>query len=377
MDRLDAARALLGVSPSSSSQTPSDSDPFSSSPPNTSRLSAASVAFGGHRYFGQAAPAPPQGQQNAPTLLLASSLCTLAAASEATAAATHNSRTVSFDKQLQHQQTAEAQPSSPCLNGLDALAALASSEQASLEHKQQHQQTSQLSGSSFHSFSSSSDDDSDTMPPPPSRAERGRRRAVSNPEGMEKWAPPSRRHFVLPASILEEELAEASAAMEAQERSNQVLAAAAVVAALPPGQTSAFTNSSTSSPKQKKATPSSTVVNEPTDGPISGLMSEEEQANLTPDELLKRARSRLLEDLSEGSLNGEKGVLTLPHALSKYKEVSIFLDVYVQLCLCCMKWKQIAFPCSKLITVAIVLSLPAMFLKGIQSERTHRNLHSS
>jgi hypothetical protein len=30
----------------------------------------------------------------------------------------------------------------------------------------------------------------------------------------------------------------------------------------------------------------------------------------------------LLEDLSEGSLNGEKGVLTLPHSLSKYKEVN-------------------------------------------------------
>ena len=49
---------------------------------------------------------------------------------------------------------------------------------------------------------------------------------------------------------------------------------------------------------------------------------EEDESTLEPEELLRRARSRLLEDLSEGaSLSGEKGVLTLPHSLSKYKEV--------------------------------------------------------
>jgi len=58
-----------------------------------------------------------------------------------------------------------------------------------------------------------------------------------------------------------------------------------------------------------------------------------DESLLEPEELLRRARSRLLEDLSEGSedgvnggaggggLNGEKGVLTLPHSLGKYKEV--------------------------------------------------------
>ena len=51
MDRLDAARALLGVSPSS--HTPDSDDTLS--PPNTSRLSAASVSFGGSRFFGQTA----------------------------------------------------------------------------------------------------------------------------------------------------------------------------------------------------------------------------------------------------------------------------------------------------------------------------------
>ena len=69
----------------------------------------------------------------------------------------------------------------------------------------------------------------------------------------------------------------------------------------------------------------------------SNIGDEEEEdideSLLEPEELLRRARSRLLEDLSEGSedgvnggaggggLNGEKGVLTLPHSLGKYKEV--------------------------------------------------------
>lgn len=73
--------------------------------------------------------------------------------------------------------------------------------------------------------------------------------------------------------------------------------------------------------EEEEERPKKTAVAPTAAAPISGLMSEEEQANLTPEELLKRARSRLLEDLSEGSLNGEKGVLTLPHSLSKYKEV--------------------------------------------------------
>jgi hypothetical protein len=130
--------------------------------------------------------------------------------------------------------------------------------------------------------SSSSDDDSETMPPPPPRMVTARRRSVSNPEGMEKWVPrnQSRLHFVLPASILEEELAEASAAMKAkqeeQENENYTI---------------------------------DTIV-------------EEEEEIVDQDELLRRARSRLLEDLSESNLTGEKGDLTLPHSLAKYKEVS-------------------------------------------------------
>ena len=170
--------------------------------------------------------------------------------------------------------------------GLDALAALASQE-AMAEPKKSLQVTfvdaPEIS-------SSSSEDEEAEMPPPPPRFRR--RRSCSNPEGMEKWdslrpdMKTTRRHFVLPASILESELAEANAAVMEQER----------------------TASEQESRKEN--------MNE--DGDVDDDVDE---SLLTPEELLTRARSRLLEDLSEGTMNGEKGVLTLPHALSKYKEV--------------------------------------------------------
>jgi hypothetical protein len=122
------------------------------------------------------------------------------------------------------------------------------------------------------------------MPPPPPRVVTSRRRSFSNPEGMEKWSPKDRNrlHFVLPASILEEELAEASAALKAKEQMDE-------------------------------------------ESEANECEEEEEEEFLDEDELLRRARSRLLEDLSEGNLTGEKGVLTLPHSLTKYKEVSGYL----------------------------------------------------
>jgi hypothetical protein len=169
--------------------------------------------------------------------------------------------------------------------GLDALALLATKEQASMESFPPQmdpalQESMPLVASAV--SSSSSDDDSETMPPPPPRMVTARRRSVSNPEGMEKWVPrnQNRLHFVLPASILEEELAEASAAMKA---------------------------------KQEE------LKNE--NYRIDTIVEEEEEI-LDQDELLRRARSRLLEDLSESNLSGEKGELTLPHSLAKYKAVS-------------------------------------------------------
>lgn len=288
MDRLDAARALLGVSPASSSAE--------TSPPNRSKLS---VSFGSPitaRTFQQTTA---QQSQEPPRLPL-----------EAAAK-------VTFETPLPEPPTFRLTPPAVAVisNGLDALAALASSEQATWDQHQPQQQPQVTSALS----SSSSDDDSEVMPPPPPRAT-GRRRSVSNPEGMEKWANtrPSRRHFVLPASILEEELAEASAAMEAHERKNSM------------------DEEEEEEEEQPEESHSSSVDNA---APISGLMSEEEQANLSPEELLKRARSRLLEDLSEGNLAGEKGVLTLPHSLSKYKEVRTDIEpkwkipsLFVSLC---------------------------------------------
>jgi hypothetical protein len=127
-------------------------------------------------------------------------------------------------------------------------------------------------------ISSSSDDDgSESMPPPPPR----RRRSISNPEGMEKYNNnPFRLSLVLPAAILEEELAEASAAVKAKEEEE--------------------------------------AAEEEDD---DDNYEEEEEVSLDHGELLRRARSRLLEDLSQCNLNGEKGVLILPHDMDKYKEV--------------------------------------------------------
>ncbi|CAB9513243.1 CCT motif [Seminavis robusta] len=306
MDRLDAARALLGVSPASQSSEPSSNNG------KTSRLSAASVSFASPITVASSAvlvSSQPTAQKSQETRFALTSSPSRGSPRAQQTATNSNNRSVSFQQpptaqpQQQQQPTQRFELAPPAVvvsTGLYALAALASSEQASWEPRGAPLQLSAASGgpslvvSASTTASSSSDDDSEAMPPPPPRAG-GRRRSVSNPEGMEKWAPPNRRHFVLPASILEEELAEANAAMEAHQRHKQKLG---------PINEDEETQQQTAS-----------------SAPISGLMSEEEQANLSPEELLKRARSRLLEDLSEGSINGEKGVLTLPHSLSKYKEV--------------------------------------------------------
>jgi hypothetical protein len=294
MDRLDAARALLGVSPS-----PQTSEPTSSSNNSNnngmSRLSASNISFVVATKSPRVSQPTSQHSQETPATSTSSTGPSSSNANTSTSTSpSGRNRMVSFE-QPSHQRFELAPPAVVISTGLDALAALASSEQASWELRKQQEAFLIVSAST----SSSSDDDSEAMPPPPPRVG-GRRRSVSNPEGMEKWAPSSsaRRHFVLPASILEEELAEANAAMEAHERHNLQL-----LGAIEEGQEQ----------QQKPA------GRKP--APVSGLLTEEEQANLTPEELLKRARSRLLEDLSEGSLNGEKGVLTLPHSLSKYKEV--------------------------------------------------------
>jgi hypothetical protein len=189
---------------------------------------------------------------------------------------------------------------------LEYLAALAGRERCAVEVSSLTTTTT-ASNSVSNSSSSSSDDDSEAMPPPPPRGRQVRPRSISNPEGMEKWSlanevidpysAADRRHFVLPASILAEELRVARvAAREFQSGS-------------PP-----------SIPEDAEYHDDSSFSQTPQDDDEDNDVDNFYE-NLSPDQLLHRARSRLLEDLSESCVTGEKGILTLPHALAKYKEV--------------------------------------------------------
>lgn len=203
--------------------------------------------------------------------------------------------------------------------GLDALAFLATQEQEAAAA------TTTVPYSSVslvaHPAVTSSDDDSEIMPPPPPRTTvTRRRRSVSNPEGMDKWGLPltmdydstnssksqtmRRLRLVLPVSILEEEIAEANAAVIAKEKSTA--SASALAASLLRHKNQNAINESN---------------NRLHGGSQLPLVEDNDDENLDHDELLRRARSRLLEDLSQSNLSGEKGVLTLPHSLGKYKDV--------------------------------------------------------
>mmetsp|Transcript_24742 Transcript_24742/g.49439 ORF Transcript_24742/g.49439 Transcript_24742/m.49439 type:complete len:594 (-) Transcript_24742:225-2006(-) len=237
----------------------------------------------------------------------------------------------------------------------------------------------------------------------------GRIRSASNPEGMEKWDSYTRRndrmHFVLPSSILEEELASTKRILEekrmeedyvkgyikkgdafstspcgamaefspdhhhhvnvhpnvdavtattttatASRRSRRQHKPKNIFGTSPDSVTSDLTAPPVSTSKSKKKNQSSSTATSSSSSSSSSSKCHINEENLTlnigdeeeedidesllePEELLRRARSRLLEDLSEGSedgvnggtggggLNGEKGVLTLPHSLGKYKEV--------------------------------------------------------
>jgi len=216
--------------------------------------------------------------------------------------------------------------------GLDALAFLATQQQQAAEAVTSTARTMTTKKETTVPYSSvslvpttttvtSSDDDSTIMPPPPPRTTiTRRRRSISNPEGMDKWGLPMtsstidcdekstsktmrRLRLVLPASILEEEIAEANAAMIAKEKSTA--SASALAASLL---------------NEKIDAHDTNFLSRRTQLPLVEEENEEDE-NLDHDELLRRARSRLLEDLSQSNLSGEKGVLTLPHSLRKYKEV--------------------------------------------------------
>lgn len=179
--------------------------------------------------------------------------------------------------------------------------------------------------------------------PSPPRC-RGRVRSSSNPEGMEKWDSyahrSDRRHFVLPFSILEEELANANSACE-KYNAQKIQQHVDVQSYNSEGPLKKKFTVSHCAEEQQQLTkeenmydtsPTTVLVSistEETKPPMcvtgkENHVSFEETtrsgSNINPSELLRRARSRLLGDLvSEPGT--EKSVLPLPHSIEKYKEV--------------------------------------------------------
>ena len=187
-------------------------------------------------------------------------------------------------------------------------------------------------------------DDSSIMPPPPPRI-KGRMRSASNPEGMEKWdsysyfrngnlsssslsSPSSwssRRHFVLPTSILEEELAEANETCKIFAEQKQLESSSQLAPSVKRGMTVFGINQL--SPERKKRGKKKLTKQHKDDSNDNSNDEEsweplEDESNLDPEELLRRARNRLFEDLACSDNCGlEKGVIPLPHSLEKYKEI--------------------------------------------------------
>lgn len=197
-------------------------------------------------------------------------------------------------------------------SALDALASLASSALNLPNHHsmgQAHHHHTVTPSSSSSSSLSSDEEASSCMPPPPPRHRKARLRSVSNPEGMEKWDPTnhhhsSRLHFVLPSSILEEELSSAREACQELEESK------AADFALGTSPTTVVLSSLPGVCNNHKSAAGIPLVPK----------TPEDDSDLEPEELLRRARSRLLEDLStEAGL--QKGALPLPHSLEKYADI--------------------------------------------------------
>lgn len=239
-----------------------------------------------------------------------------------------------------------------------------------------------LASTHFSDAGRSSSFDNKSMPPPPRRMRRIR--SASNPEGMEKWDSYNfpkdnngmkRLRFVLPSCILEEELATANDMciehekeqqrhMEEMERMkstqtfgnmpvrkigrtdfsiqsqpevhsmNNVYGTSpdtvipSLEEAVQTGNKSVGVHGKKSKKggrKKKKVIPTLPIDEQDCDE--NALVEVEEEVNetdLEPRELLRRARSRLFEDLS--AENGmEKGAMAFPHSLDKYKEVRHYI----------------------------------------------------
>ena len=231
--------------------------------------------------------------------------------------------------------------------------------------------------------------DSRSMPPPPRRIRRIR--SASNPEGMEKWDSYNypkekgmkRLHFVLPSTILEEELANANDMCIEHEKEQQRrleemgkmgprhrhVTTTKSIPVRKNGRTDfsiqsqpevdsmhglygtspdtvipslSFENDKESAGvdgkkakkggrRKKKVVIALPEDDQDSDENVDAEVEVEEEVNesdLEPEELLRRARSRLFEDSS--AENGmEKGAaMAFPHSLSKYKEVRLYVHSF-------------------------------------------------
>jgi hypothetical protein len=98
---------------------------------------------------------------------------------------------------------------------------------------------------------------------------------------------------------------------------------------------------------------------------LDEVEEEVDESDLEPAELLKRARSRLLEDLSAENGGLDKGTLAMPHSLDKYKEVRV-LPLFIF-----SSFRK----CNRLFTSFTKISL---FLQiDLQQEWSHWDLYSS
>jgi hypothetical protein len=158
----------------------------------------------------------------------------------------------------------------------------------------------------------------------------GRHRSVSNPEGMEKWDSygnsryrSNRLHFVLPADILEEELAEANEAVRLRS------IAKSPIRPSPIPEDSEFAEDEEEE-EESNTEPCDVIDTSSESNPlVNSSMFETDDQILLPENLLRNARSRLLEDVSAESsaFNGDK-IIALPHTLAKYKEVSELMATF-------------------------------------------------
>jgi len=174
-----------------------------------------------------------------------------------------------------------------------------------------------------------------SMPPPPPRS-KGRIRSASHPERMERWNNKDQHcSFAIPMSILETELA----ACEANNSSNKIVSEHTYPVSRPlkkrnllvPNRDEPSQMQEQNYPINNTSKPEIVNVAMEKNDPIlirndnakrinPSKKTEEDDSKINPTELLKRARSRLLEDISTEP-GVEKRVLRLPHSLDNYKEI--------------------------------------------------------